>query len=73
MGECLLPRHSAGLRYLLGLHDRWLRTGDEVMINEDKELFIVDRLKVSAVFLEVSSLDRLVGNNESQGFPSGTR
>ncbi|KAF8558343.1 acetyl-CoA synthetase-like protein [Imleria badia] len=25
--------------------DGWLRTGDEVTINEDKELFIVDRLK----------------------------
>ena len=28
--------------------DGWVHTGDEVMINEQMELFIVDRIKVSA-------------------------
>ena len=27
--------------------DGWVHTGDEVMINESMEIFIVDRIKVS--------------------------
>ena len=33
---------------------RWLRTGDEVTISKDREVFIVDRLKVSVVVPNVS-------------------
>ena len=31
---------------------RWVRTGDEVTINEKNELFILDRMKVSAFILQ---------------------
>lgn len=42
----VLKAHS--ILELTRAYDRWLRTGDEVTVNEDKEVFIVDRLKVSA-------------------------
>jgi hypothetical protein len=34
---------------------RWLRTGDEVIVNDDAEIFIVDRLKVGMLFIVVSA------------------
>lgn len=32
--------------YYDGKPDRWVRTGDEVMFNEDMEIFVLDRIKV---------------------------
>jgi hypothetical protein len=45
MGEFRWP-----LYFLVNLSCcRWVRTGDEVMINENADLFVVDRLKVRRV------------------------
>lgn len=42
MGGFLANLENARLTYL----DRWVRTGDEVIVNEKNEIFIVDRIKV---------------------------
>ncbi|RDX52613.1 acetyl-CoA synthetase-like protein [Lentinus brumalis] len=51
-GELHLRTPSASLRYLDNptatadtFVDGWIRTGDEVIINEQKEVFVVDRIK----------------------------
>ncbi|KAL1948462.1 hypothetical protein VTO73DRAFT_12537 [Trametes versicolor] len=52
LGELLLKSPSMSLGYLNNptataetFTDGWLHTGDEVMINEQKEVFVVDRIK----------------------------
>ncbi|KAI0634245.1 acetyl-CoA synthetase-like protein [Trametes polyzona] len=52
LGELHLQTPSISLGYLNNptateetFKDGWLHTGDEVMINENKELFVVDRIK----------------------------
>ena len=32
--------------YMDGKPDRWVKTGDEVMFNENAEIFVLDRIKV---------------------------
>ena len=41
----MLCRTKETFLYLDGKPDRWVRTGDEVMFNENSEIFVLDRLK----------------------------
>lgn len=50
----------------------WLCTGDEVIIRKDKEVFIVDRLKVFYFESLLQWLIRPSGNYESQRIPSSS-
>jgi 4-coumarate--CoA ligase len=50
----------------------WLCTGDEVIIREDKEIFIIDRLKVFCSKSLLQWLICLSGNDESQRIPSSS-
>jgi hypothetical protein len=49
----LLYRESCALK--TNVLPRWIRTGDEVIIDENNDLFIVDRLKVDR-FLFITCL-----------------
>jgi acyl-CoA synthetase (AMP-forming)/AMP-acid ligase II len=42
--------------YLQPSFFRWVRTGDEVIIKEDGDVFIVDRLKVRFSFLNQTAV-----------------
>ena len=57
--------------YMDGDPDVWVRTGDEVMFNEQMEVFVLDRIKVKNFrsILENIVLLRILGNYESQRFP----
>lgn len=41
--DCLRTKET--FLYFDGKPDRWVRTGDEVMFNENSEIFVLDRLK----------------------------
>ena len=46
---------------------RWIRTGDKVVIDENNDVFIVDRLKVAVLrfrFAHAKGLAAYVGNFE---------
>lgn len=55
-------------------HHRWIRTGDEVIIARNKEIFVFDRLKVSRSLLifEFILFKFISGVAQSERLPSGT-
>jgi hypothetical protein len=61
--------------YLMPFFSSWLRTGDEVIINEDAEIFVIDRLKVRSFrhLLYTTLNDLTTGDHESPWFPSRAR
>lgn len=68
MGEWYLGVRGRRLSYLSA---RWVYTGDEVIINEKCEIFVVDRLKVHANSDGTrTTSDLLLGNHESPRVPS---
>jgi acyl-CoA synthetase (AMP-forming)/AMP-acid ligase II len=53
---------------------RWIRTGDEVIIDKNNDLFIVDRLKVTPfLLLAIHAKWVLVGNLEGSRLPGRPR
>lgn len=54
---------------------RWVRTGDEVIIDKNNDLFIVDRLKVSPILSpQLFNVDGvLVGNFKGSRLPGRPR